>query len=105
MVFSKVTGRSSRGEAEGYCQAVGRLIAEWQSERAGWAELQGAEHPDIIDHHGRVWTWWKGDLYRHCKLAWPRTFVEDGRHGLPGPTALNNPNYAGLCGICTGQSN
>ncbi|MFD8577350.1 hypothetical protein ACFV1H_18705 [Streptomyces virginiae] len=62
-------------------------------------ELLKTIHPDITDHHGRVWTWWKGDLYRHCTLAWPRSHVEDRRHGLPDPKLRNWPNYR-LCEIC-----
>lgn len=39
------------------------LIAEWQRLRAEIRALEKAEHPDITDVDGRVWTWWKGDLY------------------------------------------
>jgi hypothetical protein len=81
-------------------QAVAELIAKWESARAELAELERAEHPDVTDHHGRVWTWWKGTLYRHCGLAWPAEFVQDGRHGLPDESALTNPNYVDFCGVC-----
>lgn len=76
-----------------------RLIAEWQGARAAVAELERAAHPDIVDHHGRAWAWWKGDLYRHCGMAWPRAMVEDATHGLPSEAARTNPNYS-FCGTC-----
>lgn len=31
--------------------------------------------PDITDNEGRVWAWWKGDLYRHEGKAWPKAFI------------------------------
>lgn len=81
-------------------QFVADLVSEWQAARAELAELERAEHPDITDRFGRVWTWWKGDLYRHCGLAFPRHFLtEEGRIGLPTKVALDNQNYD-LCAIC-----
>ena len=65
--------------------------------RAALVALERAEHPDVMDRFGRVWTWWKGDLYRHCGNAAPKHMI-DG-FGLPSQTALDNPNYD-LCGIC-----
>ncbi|MFB8401126.1 hypothetical protein [Streptomyces sp. NPDC055912] len=75
------------------------LIDEWQRLRSEIAEMERADHPDITDRHGRVWTWWKGTLYRHCSLAFPQSFVEDERLGLPNPKLRDNPNYT-LCQIC-----
>lgn len=74
-----------------------RVLAE-----RGISAVERAEHPDVVDHHGRVWTWKDGDLYVHDgALAWPLVFVLDGRHGLPEPgLADRNPNYSGLCLIC-----
>jgi hypothetical protein len=85
--------------------AVGRLIDDWQSARAELAEIERAEYPDITDHHGRVWVWWKGDLYRHCGLAFPEDWIINGRPGrdrlgLPSQAVLDNPNYGHLCDIC-----
>lgn len=83
-------------------ETVGRLIGEWQAARAALAEMERAEHPDITDRHGRVWTWKpdRGDVYVHDGLAWPRRFVEDGRIGLPSQAVLDNPNYGHLCTTC-----
>lgn len=81
---------------------VAQLIASWQAARAELAAIERAEHPDITDHHGRVWTWrGRGDLYRHCSLAWPEEFVRNNRHGLPTQAALDSPNYD-LCDLCLG---
>lgn len=80
---------------------IRQMIDNWQAARAELAAIERAEHPDITDHHGRVWTWWKGDLYRHCSLAWTRGMVLDGRHGLPTEKARSNPNYH-LCAVCRG---
>lgn len=82
--------------------AVGRLLDEWQVARATLRLIEEAEHPDIIDVHGRVWTWWKGDLYRHDGvLAWPLSLIRDPAFGLPrAGLADGNPNYASLCAIC-----
>lgn len=54
------------------------VLAEWFAVRAELAALERAEHPDLVDAEGRRWQWWKGDLYRHERKAWPR-------HFLPGP--------------------
>jgi hypothetical protein len=78
---------------------LGFLIDEWRAARSELAEIERAEHPDIIDHHGRIWTWISGDLYRHCQLAWPERFIR-APHGLPSPRLADNPNYR-LCEICT----
>ncbi|MFF3312530.1 hypothetical protein [Streptomyces sp. NPDC002952] len=80
--------------------SVAALMGRWLSARAALAAIEHAEHPDIVDHHGRVWTWWKGTLYRHCGLAWPRVFIEDTGHGLPTMSALTNPNYPKFCDVC-----
>ncbi|MEV4939619.1 hypothetical protein [Streptomyces zaomyceticus] len=81
-------------------QAVTRLIAEWQLARSELAELERAEHPYITDRFGRVWRWkGRGDIYVHCGSAVPKSFLDDGRMGLPAQRALDNPNYD-LCGVC-----
>jgi hypothetical protein len=77
---------------------VTRLINEWQSARAQLAELERAEHPDITDRHGRVWTWCgRGDLYRHCGIAAPADMIDN--FGLPSQRSLDNPN-SDPCDIC-----
>lgn len=69
-----------------------RMLDEWAAARAALAEMERAEHPDITDARGRVWSWWRGDLYRHTvqegefhpnpritagyTMAWPREHVE-----------------------------
>ena len=77
--------------------AVSRLLADWQAARAALAEIERAEHPDITDRFGRVWTWRWGDLYTHCGSAVPADWVPTW--GLPSQRALDNPNYD-LCDIC-----
>ncbi|MDH6625785.1 hypothetical protein M2271_003596 [Streptomyces sp. LBL] len=79
-------------------QAVAELITKWQDARAALAELERAEHPDIVDRHGRMWTWkGRGDLYRHCGNAAPAYMIND--FGLPTQRVLDNPNYD-LCDTC-----
>jgi hypothetical protein len=78
-----------------------KMVSDWLQLRADLAAVERAEHPDLTDHHGRVWTWVAGDLYRHCGMAWPRHSIEDTRHGLPSATVRANPNYD-LCDICKG---
>jgi hypothetical protein len=82
---------------------VTRLITEWQSTRAQLAELERAEHLDITDAHGRVWTWKSGagDIYTHDGMAFPGDWLKKpGRIGLPSQTVLDNPNYDKLCTVC-----
>jgi hypothetical protein len=55
---------------------VGDLLTRWTATRQVLAELEAAEHPDITDTRGRTWAWWKDDLYRHDRKAWPREFIE-----------------------------
>lgn len=77
---------------------ITELIVNWQDARARLLELERAEHPDIVDRHGRMWTWrGRGDLYRHCGNAAPAHMIND--FGLPTQAALDNPNYD-LCVIC-----
>jgi hypothetical protein len=75
------------------------FIDSWLTVRAELAAIERAEHPDITDRFGRVWQWWKGDLYRHdgC-LAIPGRWIPEW--GLPSARLAGNTNYAGLCGIC-----
>ena len=79
---------------------VPAMLEEWRSLRAELRAAEEAEHPNIVDRFGRVWIWWKGDLYRHDDtLAVPHDMIEImnlPRRGL----AEDNPNYAGLCFIC-----
>ena len=56
--------------------------------------------PDIIDVHGRTWSWWKGSLWRHDQLAWTRYMIMREDVVLPSQTLRDNPNYD-LCSICT----
>jgi hypothetical protein len=80
--------------------AVAGLLGEWRAARHAFAEMERAEHPDIIDQHGRVWTWRGGDLYAHDDtLAFPKALI-DGGLGLPSAALADNPNYSRLCAIC-----
>ncbi|WP_406161073.1 hypothetical protein [Streptomyces canus] len=79
-------------------EAVAALIANWQGARAELAEMERAEHPDVVDRFGRVWTWkGRSDTYRHCGTACPVDMIDD--FGLPTQRALDNPNYE-LCDTC-----
>lgn len=79
-------------------QSVARLLGDWRASRKALATLEAAEHPDITDRFGRVWTWrGRGDLYRHCGTAAPADMIND--FGLPTQGALDNPNYD-LCDVC-----
>lgn len=76
------------------------MIAEWQNLRAQICKLEQAEHPDIVDRHGRAWTRRAGTLYTHDDtLSLPADMIHDS--GLP-PAGLadRNPNYTRLCNIC-----
>lgn len=75
------------------------VIDEWRTARADLAAIERAEHPDIVDHHGRVWVWESGDLYVHDSLAWTGQMIR-APHGLPYARLADNPNYK-LCEICT----
>jgi hypothetical protein len=78
--------------------SVSALIDRWTSAREELAAIERAEHPDIVDQHGRTWTWrGRGDLYRHCGNAAPDHMIND--FGLPAQSALDNPNYD-LCDVC-----
>lgn len=74
------------------------LISSWLDARARLTALERSEHPDIVDRFGRVWMWWKGELYRHCGSAIPMEWISN--YGLPTQAVLNNQNYAELCKIC-----
>lgn len=82
---------------------IGHAIHEWMEACAQLAAIEQSEHPDIVDRHGRVWVWWKGELYRHCGMAWTESMVRDPRNGLPTESARNNPNYD-LCSTCKGET-
>ncbi len=80
---------------------IAALIDEWQAVRAQLAEIERAEHPDIVDEYGRTWTWrGRGDLYVHHGFAFPERMVRAGV-GRPSKVLLDNPNYD-LCDICKG---
>lgn len=102
-----MTRRTALSPEQAATIAAGRatataLVDEWQEARADLRVLLEADHPPITDRFGRVWVWRDGDLYAHDDtLAFPRTFIDDPRLGLPRPgLAADNPNYAGLCSIC-----
>lgn len=78
---------------------VSDLIVDWQAARTELWEMEKAEHTDIVDRFGRVWTWKSNDTYRHCGNAAPAHMIND--FGLPTQAALDNPNYD-LCSICIG---
>lgn len=81
-------------------EAVGRLLGEWQGARETLLDLERAEHPDITDRHGRVWSWRHRDLYWHCGMVFPKEVVESNAMGLPSQSVLDNPNYGRLCAVC-----
>lgn len=61
-------------------------------------------NPDITDRFGRVWVWKSREIYTHDNvLMVPREFIERGEINLPHKRIANNPNYAGLCEICTSE--
>jgi hypothetical protein len=100
--------RSRRNPIEEYERAAApaiaemdRLITEWQAMRIVLRELEEAEHAPITDRLGRVWTWWKGDLYRHDSMATPECFLNDPRYPPQWPCASlwDNPNYR-WCDYC-----
>ena len=82
---------------------IGHLIHEWMESRALVTAAERAEHPDIVDHHGRTWVWIRGELYRHCDMAWSADQIRDTDHRLPSERVRNNPNY-NLCQICKGAT-
>ena len=89
-----------RGQAANGVLAVRGMLAEWQALRAELRAIEEAEHPAFTDQFGRVWTWWKGDLWHHDDtLAMPRDMVE-ALGGLPPERLRDNPNYWRLCEIC-----
>lgn len=70
---------------------VSALVDRWREVRHEIAELEAAEHPNITDKQGRIWTWWKHDLYRTPRpdlypvdehraevgqAAWPLSFID-----------------------------
>jgi hypothetical protein len=64
-------------------------LEEWRK----WRD-KSVIKPDVTDKFGRVWTWWKGDLYRHCSMAWTLDMIRAGNFTLP------NVKYEGMCAIC-----
>jgi hypothetical protein len=77
-------------------------LDEWTAARAELAAIEATEHPDVIDIHGRAWTWipGPGDLYRHDCMAWPLEAVTSPNVRLPLPYLAGDPNYSTLCGVC-----
>jgi hypothetical protein len=53
------------------------LVPVWLRLREELARLEAAEHPDLVDGRGRVWTWWKGDLYRNGHSAYPLVLLPE----------------------------
>ncbi|AKZ59221.1 hypothetical protein SAM23877_6176 [Streptomyces ambofaciens ATCC 23877] len=79
-------------------ETVSKLVGKWVAARAELAEIERAEHPDIVDRHGRTWTWFgRGDLYRHCGNAAPASMID--QFGRRPQVILDNPNYD-LCDVC-----
>jgi hypothetical protein len=79
-------------------RAVSGAVDAWQAARAALAEIERAEHPDITDRLGRVWTWMQGEVYTHCGMAYPGGWVA----AMSKPAnryMLDNPNYD-LCDLC-----
>lgn len=76
------------------------MLADWTALRQEIAAIERAEHPDIVDAHGRVWTWKSGDLYGHDKtFGIPKDWIASA--GLPPETLAENWNYWRLCSTCT----
>lgn len=68
--------------------------------------LPGTAHPDITDRFGRVWVWKHSDIYTHDDaIALTEDLLLTGyaRMSLPHRKLRDNPNYAGLCGICKSE--
>lgn len=66
--------------------------------------LPGTAHPDIADRFGRVWVWHHEDLYIHDgAISCPGHLIESPNMQLPNRKLRGNPNYAGLCEICTSE--
>jgi hypothetical protein len=82
---------------------VAALIDDWQEARKALRAIEEAEHPDITDVLGRVWKWWKGDLYVHDKMGWPKSLITQPDLRRPIKAALDNPNYR-WCAICKGDA-
>ena len=57
--------------------------------------------PDMTDRFGRVWRWHHNDTYLHDGISCPEKFIRDKNMQLPNRKLRGNPNYAGLCEICT----
>jgi hypothetical protein len=53
---------------------IAKILAELDALNA---EVEATLTPpaDITDDQGRVWTWWKGDLYRHGVSAVPKSMI------------------------------
>jgi hypothetical protein len=108
-VASRLTEADRRTITEGR-RVSSTLVTEWQALRTVIAEMEAAEHPDITDALGRVWTWIPGGardrdgnnmstLYGHDGMAWPREHVEQPAIGWPRADVLDNPNYR-WCELC-----
>lgn len=84
-------------------ETVRKMLSDWQQGRAELRAIEEAEHPDITDHHGRVWVWRSGNIYAHDDtIAIPEELIATAglpQHGL----ADKNSNYRRLCAICRGE--
>lgn len=78
---------------------VSELVDEWTALRVEAQAFERAEHPDVTDVLGRVWTWKSGDIYTHDGMAWPLAFITSPTLQGPSAAALDNPNYR-WCLIC-----
>lgn len=84
---------------------VPTMLGRLDAIRAELHRLERDEHPDITDHHGRVWVWRSHDRYVHDGMSAPREFILDGRVGLPqAGLTERNQNYADLCSVCRRES-
>jgi hypothetical protein len=81
--------------------AVSNLLRQLVYTRALLRELEAAEHPDITDRFGRVWTWRDEDIYAHDVMAWSLDSITHPDVRLPPAELASNPNYASLCAVCT----
>jgi hypothetical protein len=80
--------------------AVRAMLAEWQDLRAELHAIEAAEHPAVTDKFGRVWAWWKGDLYHHDDTLALTPDMIERLTGLPPERLRGNPNYWRLCELC-----
>lgn len=86
------TEPGGRGVAAGLVDALRQARRELR-------DAEVAEHPNLTDALGRVWTWKSNDLYVHDSMAWTSASILHPNIGWPTQVALANPNYQ-WCATC-----